>query len=294
MLPAGLRAREAQMARSLSRKRGPAGAPPRRSLGRTIALVVFSVLVVAGPLAFGAVDRLVQICLAGLLAIGLLACPPQVGRLSVWANRLVLAGILILIVKELAPAAWFGPIDWRDTLARDYSVRFPWTHHPEPGRALDVWLTGAIATVFFLWVRTLAAERNDRPVLAWSLFIAAATLAMVSFATRGIDPNAIYGLRVSQGWTGFGPFPNRNHTACFLAMGAVLGAGCVAWAGARRNLGAAIAGVPMLGLILVALLETHSRGGIVALAAAMIFFLGFVLLKWPNWRTAAGIGGAAL
>ena len=282
------------MARTLGRKRDPARTPQRRPLGRIIALVVFSVLVVAGPLAFGAVDRLVQIILAGLLAIGLLACPPQVGRLSVWANRLVLAGILVLIVKELAPATWFGPSEWRNILARDYGVSFPWTHHPEPGRALDVWLTGAIATVFFLWVRTLAAERNDRPVLAWSLFISAAVLAMASFATRGIDPNAIYGLRVSQGWTGFGPFPNRNHTACFLAMGSVLGAGCVAAAGARRNLGAAIVGVPLLGLILVALLETHSRGGIVALAAAMIFFLGFVLLKWPSWRTAAGIGAAAL
>lgn len=282
------------MGGTLSRRRGRSRSPQRRPIGRTVALAIFAFLVIAGPLAFGAVDRLTQIIIAAVFAIGLLAWPPQVGRLSGWANRLVLAGIVILIVKELAPATWFGQIDWRDTLADNYGVRFPWTHHPEPGRALDVWLTGAIATVFFLWVRTLAAERDDRPVLAWSLFISAAVLATVAFATRGIDPNAIYGLRVSQGWTGFGPFPNRNHTACFLAMGAVLGSGCIAWAGARRNIGAVIVGVLLLGLVLVALLETHSRGGIVALGAAMILFLGLVLLKWPNWRAVAGITGAAL
>ena len=27
----------------------------------------------------------------------------------------------------------------------------------------------------------------------------------------------IFGLRYTPGWLGFGPFPNRNHTACFFA-----------------------------------------------------------------------------
>ena len=130
----------------------------RAPLNGSLRSRLFALLVTLGPLAFGAVDQLTQIVIAVIFAAGVIACPPQVGRLGVWTNRLVIFGVIVLIAKELAPAAWFGASDWRTTLTNSYGVYFPWTHHPEPGRAVDVWFAGAVAVVWFLWVRTLASS----------------------------------------------------------------------------------------------------------------------------------------
>jgi len=256
--------------------------------------MVFGFLVIAAPLAFGAVDRITQIIVALVFSVGLMAWPPQVGRLSSTANRLIIGAALLLVFKDLAPAGLFGIPEWRTALTESYGVVLPPTHHPEPGRALDVWLEMVLAALWFLWVRTLASERDDRPVLAWSLFLAAAVMAAVAFMTRNIDPEAIYGLRITDGWYGFGPFPNRNHTASFLAMGLVLGSACIAWAGSHGRMGSVVIGVPLLALVLLALLQTHSRGGIVVLAVGMTIFLGSVLTKLRDPRTVGAAVGAAL
>jgi hypothetical protein len=205
---------------------------PRSSTGRYLALGIFALLVTAAPLAFGAVDRISQIALLGVLALGLLVQPPALKHLSRWANLLAVLGVAVAIGKEFAPADWFGATQWRTLLTESFGMRFPWTHHPEPARALDALLAGAVAIVWLLWVRTLAAERENRPILAWSLFGAAAVTAAVSFATRGIDPQAIYGLRYTQGWTGLARFriaitpPASSRWARSLAAAARPGRGC--------------------------------------------------------------------
>ncbi|HEX8310101.1 MAG TPA: O-antigen ligase family protein [Chthoniobacteraceae bacterium] len=251
------------------------------------ALIVFGLMVTAGPLAFGAGDRLTQIVLAGLLSIGLWLVPPVSGRLGRYGNLLILAVIGLALAKEFLPAAWFGDTQWRSVLTASYDVAFPPTHHPEPGRAVDALLGSIVAVMWFLWIRTLAIPREDRVVLAWILFGAAAIVAAVSFATRGIDPQAIYGLRYTLGWTGFGPFPNRNHTASFLAMGAVLGCGCATWAGMKKRYAVLGMSVAALGLIVAALLTTQSRGGLVVFAGGMTVFLGLVMLKLRDRRALA-------
>jgi len=269
------------------------GAPDDRMARRSrLGLAICALLVTAAPLAFGAVDRITQLALALLLALGVVICPPVVTRIGRWPNVLIATLLTLVLVKEFAPASLFGATDWRTTLTQSYGVAFPWTHHPEPSRALDALLAAVLAAIWFYWVRTLAAHRDQRVALAWILLGSAAVVAAVSFATRGLDPKAIYGLRFTRGWQGFGPFPNRNHTACLLAMGAVMGAGCVVWAGAKRKYGAAAVAGAMAGLILAALLVTESRGGLVALACGLAVFLGLVMLKLRD-RRALGLGLAA-
>lgn len=259
-----------------------------------VALAAFALIVVAGPLLFGAVDRISQIFLILLLIIGILAQPPAVVPLSTWGNRLVIAFLALLIFKEFAPAEWFGATAWRTILQQEFSLELPPTHDPEPARAIDALLAGAIAAVWFLWVRRLAAERENRPLLAWSLFIAAAIVAAVSFATRNPDSQAIFGVRNTAGWKGFGTFPNRNHSADFFAMGAVIGCGCVTWAAARKSWLLALAGVAALVLDIVALLTTESRGGLLAFGAGLLIFLLLVLLKVRSRKAVAAALGAAL
>ena len=274
--------------------RRPRTDAPAMPASTRAALGIFAVLVCAGPLLFGAVDRLVQIALVALLAAGVLLLPPAIVPLSRWGNRLAIVLLALLAFKELAPAEWFGATAWRTLLTRDFALTLPPTHHPEPARALDAWLAGAVGAVWFLWVRRLAAERAHRAFLAWSLFAAAALVAAVSFATRGWDAKAIYGLRFTPGWRGFGPFPNRNHTGDLLAMGAVLGCGCVTWAGTRKKWPLVIGGGLLLGLVLVALLTTESRGGLVALGFGLLVFFTLVQLRIRNRKTLVVAFGAAL
>jgi O-antigen ligase len=276
---------------SARRPRTPQAAKPP---GRRVALAAFAAIVVLGPLLFGAGDRISQVALLVLLAVGVLAQPPAFVAPSRWGKRLTIAFLAIVLFKEFAPAAWFGSTLWRTILTRDYNIDLPWTHQPEPARALDGVLSIAVGAIWFLWVRRLAAERENRPIIAWWIFGSAAIVAAVSFATHGMDPKAIYGLRYTPGWTGFGPFPNRNHTADFLAIGAVVGCGCVTWAGVKKKWLLIPLGAGMLALVLLALLTTQSRGGLIVFATGFGVYIALVAAKVRNRRVLGIAAGAAL
>ncbi|MEP6670966.1 MAG: O-antigen ligase family protein [Chthoniobacter sp.] len=271
---------------------------PLRLTREMVALGIFAIIVIVGPLLFGMVDRLPQIGLLVLLGIGILVQPPAIVPLSRWGNRLALAFIGLLLFKEFAPASWFGDTFWRTTLTRQYALQLPFTHHPEPSRALDALLAGAVGVVWFLWVRRLAVNRQHRAFLAWALFVAAAIVAVVSFATKHPGSDAIYEgtvlARWTPGWGGFGPFPNRNHTADYFAMAGVLGCGCVAWAAARKNWTIFCSGLVLVGLIVVALLTTQSRGGLIAFGAGVGIYLLLCLAKMRNRRALGAALGTAL
>lgn len=275
-----------ELTENSSRRRRHRRQKKAQELARPAALCVFALLITLGPLVFGSVDRIVQISLTALLGVGMLLVPPRILSLPSWLNRVLIVFVAIMVIKELAPAGLFGKVAWRETLVGAYGLDLGWMHHPEAGRAVDGWLAGAIGLGFVAWVRTLAMEREDRTRLAWIMLISAAIVAAISFATAKGGPTGdittqkmIYGLRYTQGYFGFGPFPNRNHSACYFAMAALIGAGCLARSGERKHFGLlATAGV-MLALILFALLRTQSRGGIVALGVGMAIFLGVVLLK---------------
>ncbi|MEZ0254180.1 MAG: O-antigen ligase family protein [Chthoniobacter sp.] len=286
------------------RRRGPASttAPevklPVHFTREMAALGVFAIIVIAGPLLFGAVDRLPQIGLLVLLAIGIFLQPPAITPLSRWGNRLALAFIGLLLFKEFAPAGWFGETFWRTTLTRQFALELPFTHHPEPSRALDSLLAGAVGVVWFLWVRRLSAERNHRAFLVWALFAAAAIVAIISFATKHPGSEAIYEgtplARWTPGWSGFGPFPNRNHSADYFAMAAVLGCGCLVWAATRKNWLLFVSSIACVGVIVVALLTTESRGGLIAFAAGLGIYLLLCLGKARNGRAVGAALGAVV
>ena len=268
---------------------------------QTAGLAVFALIITLGPLAFGAVDRVVQIALTGLLGLGMLLVPPRAPGLPAWLTRLLIALAVILVLKELLPASWFGQVLWRPTLVQSYDLQLPWTHHPELGRAVDGWLAALIGIGWLVWVRTLALDRDDRTRMAWIMFVAAVLIAAVSFITARASTTMIFGLRPTTGWLGFGPFPNRNHTACFFAMAIVIGAGCLARAGERKRVAVVVVGALFLVGLVVALLRTQSRGGLLALGAGLAVFLGIVVLRLRSRQALAVsiacallVGGLAL
>jgi len=252
-------------------------------------------MVLLGPLVFGAVDRLPQIGLLVLLLIGILAQPPAMVPLTRWGNRLAIAFVSLILFKEFAPAVWFGDTVWRTIMTRQYSLELPFTHHPEPGRAIDGMLSAVVGTIWFLWVRRLATDRQNRPILVWILVIAAAIVALVSFAThQPLNSEYIYGRRFTPGWRGFGPFPNRNHSADYFAMAAVLGCGCVTWAALKKKWGLFAFGVALVAALVVALLMTQSRGGLIAFAVGLGAYLALCLIKVRNRRAVGAAMAGAL
>jgi hypothetical protein len=120
-------------------------------------------------------------------------------------------------------------------------------------------------------------------------------VAVVSFSTQQPAGSvAIYGLRFTPGWSGFGPFPNRNHSADYFAMATVLGCGCVTWAAVRKTWLVFCAGLALLGLNVIALLTTASRGGFIAFGVGFVAYLLLCLSKVRNRRAAAAALGAVL
>ena len=258
-----------------------------------IATIVFALILVLGPLAFGAVDRLAQVMLVALLAVGVWACPPTLAPLGRWGNRLVVALLLLVVLKEFLPAGLFGGTAWRTELTRNFGLQLPLTHNPEPARVFDTVFALIVAVVWFVWVRTLATGHDERHTLSWCLFLSVTIVAATSFATRGIDSEAIYGLRFTPDWKGFGPFPNRNHSADLFAMGGVLGLGCAAWAWVRRKRPLFAIATVLTGLLVAALLETESRGGLVSFTAGIAIFIGLAFVKFRS-RTVIFSGLATL
>jgi O-antigen ligase len=122
----------------------------------------------------------------------------------------------------------------------------------------------------------------------WALFAAAGVVAIVSLGLGTRDDYLIYGMRYTPGWTGFGPFPNRNHTAALLAMGALAGAGCVVRAARRRRWLQLGASAVLEGTIVVALLESKSRGGLLGLGCGAAVFAVLAITKLRSRSAVAG------
>lgn len=295
MLSTCVRESESKMDEDLTpRRRGSRGRIGPTPGNVSLALLLFVLIVTIGLLAFGAVDRAVQIPLVILFGIGLLLYPPRLAQLPPWMNRLMVALALVLVLKDLLPAGWFGIPAWRTSIIKDFGVSLPATHHPEPGRALDGWLVGVLALLWFSWVRTLAAERADRTKAAWGLLIAATLVSIASFGLSKISPDSIFGLRYTPEWFGFGPFPNRNHTGSLFAMAIILGIGCAAHAGAQKRFDLLFTAVFAICVIMAGLLRTQSRGALLALGAGFVVFCVATVMKAQTRKTVAIVLGVAL
>ncbi|MEA3188618.1 MAG: hypothetical protein QOD99_2448 [Chthoniobacter sp.] len=259
------------------------------AINRKIALAIFAISLLAAALLFGAGDRSIQIGLVAALAVGFIVVPPAIPDIPRLAKVALMLVFAALAAKEFLPATWFGQSAWRETLVRDFGVALPRTNHPEPARALDSLLAALLAGAFFCWVRTLADDARGRLGLAWALAMITLIFALVCLLFPTRSDSLIYGWRYTPGWAGYGPFPNRNHAAALLAMGALITCGGVVRAARRKNYAVLIVGALALAGIFVALLQSKSRGGLIALGCGLLIFVGLALAKL---RTRAAFGSA--
>lgn len=259
---------------------------------RFISLGIFALITISAPLAFGAVDRSFQILLTALLAAGVFLTPPDLPIVEKRALQFAGALALILVGKEFLPYQLFGPVHWRSVLGGELGLPLPWSHHPEPARALDGMLVALVAVIWLVWVRGLASSHENRLIIAWVLFLSAAILATTCLVMP--KGSLIYGIRTVPGWMGFGPFPNRNHTANFLAMGMLIGLGCCIHAARRKWFFTFLAGLLLLGVTFFSLIQSRSRGGLISCAIGLVFYALLALAWGRNRKTFALVGATSL
>lgn len=252
--------------------------------GLFLAMVCTSVFFVTGPWA-GFHGLLLGMC--GLLV---LAFPPTAVLPRAWwllAGGSVLAGCAAFL-----PAAWFGIPQWRHELDA-LGVETGGAVVIQARQALEMLVIQALALLSVLWLagHRASPETLRRCVLAFTLAVAA--YAVFSRLARDFPwmPN-------SDDDRHFGFFPNRNHSATYLAMGALCGFGTMLQSGRDRRFIALGCALAATGTILWAIAAwSISRAGIVLTASGLLVWLSLLGRRYLGrhglWAVALMLLGTA-
>ena len=114
----------------------------------------------------------------------------------------------------------------------------------------------------------LNAKRRVRRVML-AIVIFGALMAFAGILQRLASPDAIYGMRPTPQAIPFGPFVNQHHFAAFMEMTIGLGLAALLGDAVKRDRRALL--VIALALMMIAVLMTGSRGGMIALFSVVAF-----------------------
>jgi len=197
--------------------------------------------------------------------VGLLMwqCPPveAVPRLWWWlAVVFVVAGSAAFL-----PAGWFGMPAWRQRLA-ELGVETGSLVVIQVRQAAEAYAWFAITVVGALWL--VGQRPSPQQVRRWALAFS------VGVAGYAILARLLQHTAQSGGAELFGFFPNRNHTATYLAMGAICGLGNVLQALRDKRFLALAVALVAAGVCLWAVAGwSMSRGGVVLVAIGGLAWL---------------------
>lgn len=219
-------------------------------------------LLVLTPLPYGTVEvwstTLWELLILGLVLFWGLDMVVA-GRWLFSRNPLVLPmlGLLVWGVVQLAP--------WSAT-----SLSF------DPYATLQATIKLLAALLFFWLFATFVNTEERRHVAAKVIVLVCTLIALIAIG------QSYLGKLVWQR-AAFGPFVNRNHFAGFLVMGSGLAGGLLFGRGTRREWLAVYASALLL--MIAGVVMSASRGGVLALVAALLFLL---VVAAPTWGTQPG------
>ncbi len=200
---------------------------------------------------------------AGLL---MLLRPPTTSLPRLWW---ILAGFcLVASLAAFLPAGWFAMPEWRSQLAA-VGVETGSLVAIQSGQAAEAIALLALTLLTGMW---LAGHRlTPRQLRLWALVF---TLGVATYAiiARVMQELPLEGHPGREGLFGF--FPNRNHTATYLAMGAVCGLGNVLQALRDKRFPAMTVALIATGVCLwAAAAWSLSRGGVLLVAIGCLLWL---------------------
>ncbi len=254
--------------------------------------LIFFLIVCTAPLAFGAVDLSWQLVLTLLFAVAIIIRPPAWPAFPKWISVLVLIFFVLVVVKEFSPAGWFGQTRWRSIVEDGLGYQLGWTSNPSPATAFFHLLVIVLATLWVIWVRDLASTRQGARFVIGCITISALLVTTVGLIMQQLELETIYGIREVRGWQGFGPFPNRNHTANLIAVAAVASAGLTAAFWRKHQFGPAVVWTLSCLVLCAGVLASKSRGGLLAMVCGFMLLIILLVLVSRRRIIALSIGVA--
>lgn len=246
----------------------PAGNRRRRTSHRAGLVCGAAALPILAVLLGGATQPWVQ----GLIMVGLgllvVLAPPK-ASLGVGLNSIFL-GLAALPLLAFLPASWFGELEWRKFLTDELGLTLSPRLTPQPWLTLDAWFLFLAGLVWFYWLLTIRWTSIERARLARWLAAGVAGVAALSVTFK----LAAFAPELWEAERGFGPFPNRNQTGNFFALGSLLLL-------ARAHLDLRRRSTPWMGLlwvagwlvVAVAVFLANSRAGVLLLFGGAALYL---------------------
>jgi len=215
------------------------------------------------------------VILAGLGLLIVLSPPVSFGSRALNA---VLAGLLLLSAFAFLPASWFGQPAWRSELTGRLGIQLPSTLSPQPWITMDgvILLFAGVVWICWLQARSWNFEDQRRMFKLYAAGIAGfAGIALLIYFLHVRIPFWLTTERM------FGPFPNRNQTANFFALGSILTVALVyEMAVAKKK--AALAWILAFGVLGTALVVNYSRGGVVIFFAGVSIWIVILVMLSPS------------
>ena len=208
----------------------------------------------------------------GLLGAYLLVRPPR-ASLGIVTNCMVIA-LVALAVTAFLPANWFFMPEWRRAVVNDFGISLPPQLSPQPWLSASclVSLIAAIAWLYVVCTQELglrSARFQLRLFVVAIVFLAAICIAL--YWAHGAFP-------FWKNERGFGPFPNRNHTADLFGISAIVLLAC-GQDDIRHGRSTWFVWLLALAVLVAAIILDYSRAGIVILVAGSGLWISIVALR---------------
>lgn len=192
--------------------------------------------------------------------------PPEVSLPRHW--WILAASFLFLAASVFLPSGWFPSPGWRkelETIGVDTGCQVV----IQARQAAEVLALFAIMLLTGLWLAGHRASPSQLRLWALVFTVGIACYAIVSRIMQ--DSLQMYSV-AANGHFGF--FPNRNHTATYLAMGAICGLGCVIQALRDKRVLPMLIALAATGVCLwAAAAWSVSRAGVVLVALGALVWL---------------------
>ena len=220
----------------------------------------------------GSTQKWAEGIVVAVLGFYLLARPPRVS-LGLALNC-VLFAFVALVAIALLPVDWFSFPTWRLAFVNDFGIQLPQTVSPQP------WITGGglislIAGLAWLYVVSTQDIGLRSARFQLRLFVIGVTflagLCIALYLVHGAFP-------FWKNERGFGPFPNRNHTADLFGISAIVLLAC-GQDDLRHSRKSWFFWLIALGVLVTAIILDYSRAGILILVGGSALWIAIVALR---------------
>lgn len=224
------------------------------------------------------------------LAVGLLAIVAPARQRLPYSLLLLSAALLLLGLLPLLPLPMPYPPAWRLALVNDLQLPLPSTWSAQPLVTLENWSWLLIIILWFNWAASFWQRSCGRSQALRLLSYGLISLAIVSLILHAVkwEPST---------WryanhTDLGPFANRNHFGCLMAMSSVLCLACAYDLLRRRKRSWVLHGLGVLPCF-AAVLIVGSRAGLALFGLGIVLWLSASALRKRSLQRLA-VSGALL